>query len=112
MTADAGTAPAAAPVPPALNVVHAPAQGLFEAVVEGWHCELAYRLRTEPDGRRVADFVHTGVPRALQGLGIAAALVQAGLDWARRDGLRVRPTCSYVRVYMRRHPASNDLLAP
>lgn len=54
---------------------------------------------------------HTEVPAALQGRGIAAALVAATLDWARAEGLRVRPLCSYVALYMRRHPQTQDLLA-
>lgn len=53
---------------------------------------------------------HTGVPAALAGRGIAAALVQAALDHARANGLRVRPQCSYVQAYMQRHPESLDLL--
>jgi predicted GNAT family acetyltransferase len=50
------------------------------------------------------------VPAALQGRGLAAALVQAALAWARAE--RLRPTCSYVAAYMRRHPDTQDLLAP
>ena len=54
---------------------------------------------------------HTLVPPALEGRGIAAALVKEALAWARQEGLRVRPTCSYVAAYMRRHPQTQDLLA-
>ena len=53
---------------------------------------------------------HTEVPPALEGRGIAAALVAAALAWARSEGLRVRPLCSYVAAYMRRHPETLDLL--
>ncbi len=63
--------------------------------------------------RRVGDVLvlhHTEVPRALQGQGLAGELVQAVLDWARAEGLRVRPTCSYVAAYMRRHVETQDLL--
>jgi D-alanyl-D-alanine dipeptidase len=49
---------------------------------------------------------------ALQGQGIAAVLVQAALDWARAERLQVRPVCSYVAAYMRRHPDTLDLLEP
>ena len=54
---------------------------------------------------------HTEVPVALEGRGLAAALVAAALAWARQEGLRVRPVCSYVAAYMRRHPETLDLLA-
>lgn len=53
---------------------------------------------------------HTEVPAALEGRGIAGALVAAALAWARSEGLRVRPVCSYVAAYMRRHPETQDLL--
>lgn len=53
---------------------------------------------------------HTEVPAAAQGQGVAAALVAAALDWARSEGLKVRPACSYVASYMRRHPETQDLL--
>jgi uncharacterized protein len=59
----------------------------------------------------VLDLVHTEVPDALQGQGLAAALVAETLRWAREQGLKVRPSCSYVAVYMRRHPETQDLLA-
>ncbi len=53
---------------------------------------------------------HTYVPSPLEGQGIAATLVAAALAYARHEGLRVRPTCSYVARYMRRHPETLDLL--
>jgi Predicted acetyltransferase len=53
---------------------------------------------------------HTGVPSAVGGKGIAAALTQVALDTARVNGWRVVPTCSYAAVYIKRHPAYADLL--
>ncbi len=55
---------------------------------------------------------HTEVPLPLQGQGLAAVLVRAALDWARAERLQVRPVCSYVAAYMRRHPDTFDLLKP
>jgi predicted GNAT family acetyltransferase len=54
--------------------------------------------------------VHTEVPAALQGRGLAAALVRQVLDQARALGWQVRPVCGYVQTYMRRHPETQDLL--
>jgi uncharacterized protein len=95
-------AASAAPV----AVHHNPAASRFEAVVDGLLCEASYRL----DGQ-VMVMHHTGVPRALEGRGIAAQLVVAALAHARAQGWQVRPTCSYVAVYMKRHPETQDLLA-
>ena len=91
--------------PPAIRH-DAPAQR-FTTRVNGQLCECCYQL----SGSTML-LTHTGVPVALEGRGIAAALVQAALDHARAEGLKVRPQCSYVQVYLRRHPASLDLLAP
>jgi predicted GNAT family acetyltransferase len=91
---------------PALTVTHNPAAQRFEATVEGLLCQVAYR----PIGP-VLDIVHTGVPPALEGRGIAAQLVQAALAHARTHGLKVQPTCSYVAVYLRRHPEWADVQA-
>lgn len=89
-----------------LDVAHHPAESRFEALVDGQRCVVDYLLH---DG--VAVMHHTYVPPALEGRGIAAALVQAALAHARQAGWRVRPTCSYIAAYMRRHPETADLLA-
>ncbi len=78
----------------------------FVIEIDGHLCVADYRLR---DG--VMQMTHTGVDRSLEGRGIAAALVGAALKHARLSGLRVEPTCSYVRAYMNRHPETLDLLA-
>ncbi len=54
---------------------------------------------------------HTGVPSALEGRGLASQLVAAAVAHAREQGLKVKPVCSYVAVWMRRHPEAADLLA-
>ncbi|MEJ5897238.1 MAG: N-acetyltransferase [Aquabacterium sp.] len=92
--------------PSSLTIVHHPQAGRFEAIVDGLRCEADYHLI---DG--VMHLTHTGVPRALEGRGLAAQLVCAALNWARSEGLRVNPVCSYVAVYIRRHPEWQDLLA-
>lgn len=90
---------------PPIAIQHQPSEQRFEALVDGRVCELSYHLA---DG--VATLHHTAVPRPLEGRGIAAALVSAALAEARCQGWRVRPVCSYVRVYMQRHPETQDLL--
>jgi uncharacterized protein len=87
--------------------MHVPDHSRFEATVEGQRCVCQYRIYG-----RVMMLTHTGVPPALRGRGIAAQLVQAALDFARSQGLKVRPDCSYAEVYMQRHPHTLDLLQP
>ncbi len=88
-----------------LDVHHNPAASHFELTLQGRLAECSYRRQGD-----VLVLHHTEVPAALQGQGLAAALVQAALAWARAEGLRVRPVCSYVAAYMKRHPETQDLL--
>ena len=89
-----------------LTVHHDEAAGRFYADVDGHRCVCDYRRQGD-----TLLFTHTEVAPQLAGRGIAAALVDAALEWARSQGLRVRPLCSYVAAYMRRHPRTQDLLA-
>jgi hypothetical protein len=91
------------------TIQHDAAARRFTVQVEGQRGEADYRLVAGAQGT-VMHLVHTGVPAALQGRGIAATLVAAALAEARSQGWRVRPVCSYVRSYMRRHPETQDLL--
>lgn len=89
-----------------LAIEHLPERGRFQTVVDGRACVCDYRL-----AGRVMEITYTGVPPALEGRGIAAKLVAAALAHARASGWHVRPVCSYVQAYMRRHPETQDLLA-
>lgn len=89
-----------------ITIEHDEATGRFSARVHGHLCVCDYRLR---DGTMV--ITHTEVAPELEGQGIAAELVRSALANARARGLKVRPLCSYVQAYMRRHPEVQDLLA-
>ena len=73
--------------------------------LDGHEAELVYRRQ---DGRLLID--HTGVPQAIGGRGVAGELVRAALDYARAEGLRVVPLCSYSAEYIQRHPEYADLV--
>jgi hypothetical protein len=88
------------------TVEHNAAKSRFEMRVRGQLCIAAYHLI---DG--VMWITHTEVPPSLQNRGLAAQVVRAALEHARAHGHKVKPACSYVRSYMRRHPESQDLLA-
>ena len=78
----------------------------FEMMQEGQLTHLDYRLE---DGRLVLLYVE--VPRALQGRGFAADLLRAALARAREQQLKVVAVCSYVQLFLRRHPEYDDLNA-
>jgi predicted GNAT family acetyltransferase len=70
----------------------------FEITVEGITGYVEY----EPYNGGI-DITHTIVPKPIGGRGIAADLVSEALEYARENGLKVTPTCSYVRVFFERY---------
>jgi predicted GNAT family acetyltransferase len=90
---------------PAFEVRHNTAASRFEATVAGLLCRADYRLI---DG--VMRMHHTEVPAELADRGIASELVRAAFAYAEANGHKVLPACSYVRVYMKRHPETRALL--
>lgn len=80
-------------------------QNRFEVEVDGHIAELTFRRRGD-----VIHYTHTGVPKALEGRGIAGRLATAALEYARDEGLSVVPDCPYVRGYIEKHPEYQDLV--
>ncbi|GIK74278.1 MAG: N-acetyltransferase [Chloroflexota bacterium] len=89
----------------AVEVVHNEAKNRFEVSQEGHLAELDYQ-RT---GAQII-FTHTEVPPALEGRGIAGALVKTGLNYARDHGLEVVPLCPFVKGYIERKPEYQALV--
>jgi len=58
----------------------------------------------------VITFMHTEVPKELNGRGIGSALVRGMLDIARTQGLKVVAKCPFVAAYVAKHPEYADLL--
>jgi predicted GNAT family acetyltransferase len=53
--------------------------------------------------------LHTEVPPAFEGKGIAGKMANAAFDYARESGFKVRSYCSYTTRYMERHPEYKNL---
>lgn len=78
----------------------------YEASVDGAPAGFAaYRL----DGSTI-ELTHTEIDSAHGGHGVGGELVRQALDDVRKRGLGVRPLCPFVRSYIERHPAYQDLL--
>ena len=78
----------------------------YEVKIEEHTAMLAY----EREGDSIT-FLHTEVPPALEGHGIASKLAKAALEDARTQGLSVVPLCPFVASYIRRHPEYLSLLS-
>lgn len=90
-----------------VEISHRPDQKQFIATVEGKDSILRYF----PVGESTLDLVSTFVHRDLRGRGVGEKLVQRALDYARREGLQVIPTCWFVGTVMEQHPEYKDLVA-
>ena len=69
----------------------------FQALVGGHLALLDYQVR---EGEFRIDYVY--VPADYRGRGIAGQLMEAALEYAQNEGLRVNPICSYARAYIAR----------
>jgi predicted GNAT family acetyltransferase len=87
------------------QISHDAAAHRFTTQADGHEAELVYRLREQS-----MVIEHTGVPEAIGGRGIAGDLVRTALEYARAQGLRVVPACSYSAEFMKRHPEYADLV--
>lgn len=88
------------------NVQHEAAAGRFTTDVDGQQGYVEYEQQGD-----VMTITHTIVPSAIGGRGIAGALVQAALEHARSQSLKVVPSCSYADDWMRKHSEYEDLRA-
>jgi len=86
------------------RIRHDAAARRFSVVVDDEEGYLEYKA---DEGAIV--ITHTAVPEAIGGRGIAGALVQAALEYARAAGLKVIPRCSYAARYFDTHPEYADL---
>src|SRR4051794_4580855 len=78
----------------------------YEATLDGTRAGfLDYVVKRD----RIA-LVHTEVPAAFGGHGVAAALTRFALDDARRRDLKVIAICPYVRRYLEKHPDDMDIV--
>jgi uncharacterized protein len=87
------------------DIVNNRAEHQFELGVDG-HLATAHY---ETDGEAVT-FMHTEVPPALGGKGVGSKLVQGALDQVRADGMKVIAECPFVKGWIGKHPAYQDLL--
>lgn len=61
----------------------------------------------------VMDMPHTKVFPEFEGQGVGSALVKGALDQVREmdGGVKVKPTCPFIDVWIKRHPDYEDLRA-
>jgi len=87
-----------------LEVTHNESEHTFEVWINGHLSKLDY-IQDEKN------FViaHVGVYPEFRGQGVAGKIVEAGLEYARQNSLRVIPMCGYAAAYIRRNPQYMEL---
>ncbi len=79
------------------DVVHLPEQSRFELAVDGEVAVLTYET-----GADEITFLHTVVPRALEGQGLGSRLAETAVGWARGQDKEIVPVCTFVRSWLER----------
>jgi len=83
-------------------------RGRYEARVPGIDATAELTWSRMNEHAVIAD--HTGVPDALRGHGVGAALVERLIADAREKHFRIVPVCPYVKSQFERHPEWADVL--
>jgi uncharacterized protein len=79
--------------------------GRFELERDGHVAYLEYNL-----AGKTLQLIHTEVPEALRGKGVASTLAESALQWAREHQVKVDVICPSVAGYLKKHPEYSDLL--
>ncbi len=79
--------------------------GRFEIEQDGHVAYLEYNL-----AGKVLQLIHSEVPEALRGRGLASELAKSALEWAREHAVKVDVICPSVAAYIEKHPEYRDLV--
>ncbi len=71
----------------------------FEMEVEGRMAKVEYEL----NGTKMF-LTHAKVPKALEGLGVGAAIVERVFSYIEENNLKLVPMCAFVTAHLRKHP--------
>ncbi|MBK1440938.1 N-acetyltransferase [Parapedobacter sp. ISTM3] len=82
-------------------------KGLFRAIIDGEEVGLM-TYTWAGSNKFIID--HTEVNPDFSGKGVGKQLVMAGVSFARENGLRVMPLCTYAKRVFDRTPAIRDIL--
>ena len=88
------------------DIAHDAARQRFATETDGQTAYLEYEQAGD-----VMVITHTIVPSAIGGRGIAGDLVRSAVEYAKAEGLKVDPRCSYADGWMRKHPEYEALRA-
>jgi uncharacterized protein len=84
------------------------AKGAFFIEQDGeWIAEMTYRK----SGENTIIIDHTEVDKSLQGEGVGKELVEAGVEFARKNNLKIVAECPFAKKVIDEAPEFQDVLA-
>lgn len=87
-----------------MEVIHNKNKSRFVIRIDGEESFVEYSLYD-----KVMNLYHTYTPPRLRGKGLAEKVVRAAIEYAKENNLKVIPSCSYVALFLKRHPEYSEL---
>jgi uncharacterized protein len=88
------------------NIKHDGKYNKFFTEVAGKESNLTY----EKIADNIWDYKLMFVPKNLREQGIAGKVVEYALNFARKNNIKIKATCSFVNGYIEAHPEFKDVL--
>jgi hypothetical protein len=88
------------------ELIDDPAHKCLSLQLEGGKVWTAYRRDND-----VLALTHVEAEPQLRGSGAAGRFMQAVVEHARENHLKLLPVCSYAVVWLKRHPEAADVMA-
>jgi predicted GNAT family acetyltransferase len=88
-----------------MEVIHDKQNSSFVIKIDNLLSYVSYNLN-----KNIMELYTTYTPPQLRGRGFAEKVVKAALEFAQENNLKIIPTCSYVRIFIERHPEYNHLI--
>lgn len=87
------------------KVIHESDNNRFVIYLDGSEAYVEYKMTDD-----TIDLYHTFTDPVLRGKGLAAHVVRAAFEYAKENNLKVIPTCSFVRSFVRRYKEYKELV--
>ncbi|MFL5729490.1 MAG: GNAT family N-acetyltransferase [Cytophagaceae bacterium] len=88
------------------NIKHDSKYNKFFTEVAGKESNLSYEKITD----NIWDYKLMFVPKNLRGQGIAGRVVDFALNFARKNNIKIKASCSFVQGFIENHPEFRDVL--
>ncbi len=89
-----------------MEITNDKTNNIFVVKIDGKEAYLRYAFR----GEDVIDFVYTYTPPELRGKGLAEKIVREGFNYAKKNNLKVIPTCPYINYFLSKNEEFMNLL--